>query len=178
VGHSKKDSLIAALTARLALADARIAAQDTHIAAQDARIAALEARLDELTQPPKTPGHSSKPPSQGQKQDLPASAADRPARKRRPGVGRTLHPDPHRTIDRRLSPCPKCEAVFPDTVQTPQQVYERIELPPVRPDVTQIRLFGGRCPYCGECVTGEAPAGLEPGSPFGHAIAGSTTGRC
>jgi hypothetical protein len=43
-----KDTLIAALTARLTLADKRIATQD-------ARIAALEARLAELTRPPKTP---------------------------------------------------------------------------------------------------------------------------
>jgi transposase len=164
LSHAEKDALIAALTARLVLADERIAAQD-------ARIAALEARLDELTRPPRTPGNSSKPPSQGQKQDLPAPAADRPPRKSRPGVGRTLHPHPDRTIDRLLSTCPRCEAVFPNASQTPQQVYERIELPPVRPDVTQVRLFGGRCACCGERVTAEAPPGLEPGSPFGHSIA-------
>jgi transposase len=61
--------------------------------------------------------------------------------------------------------------VFPDEAQTPQQVYERIELPPIRPDVTQVRLFGGRCACCGERVTAEAPAGLAQGSPFGHSIA-------
>jgi hypothetical protein len=51
LSHLEKDALIAALTARLALADARIAA--------------LEARLNELTRPPKTPGNSSKPPRRG-----------------------------------------------------------------------------------------------------------------
>ena len=171
LSHPEKDALIAALTARLALADARIAAQDARIVAQDTRIAALEARLNELTRPPKNPGNSSKPPSQGQKQDLSASATDRLPRKNRPGVGRTLHPNPDRTIDKLLTTCPKCEAVFPDASQTPQQVYERIELPPIRPDVTQIRLFGGRCACCGERATAEAPAGLEQGSPFGHSIA-------
>ena len=35
--------------------------------------------------------------------------------------------------------------MFPDAAQTPQQVYERIELPPIKPDVTRVRLFGGRC---------------------------------
>jgi transposase len=164
LSHAEKDALIAALTARLVLADERIAAQD-------ARIATLEARLDGLTRPPKTPGNSSKPPSQGQKQDLPPPAADRPPRKSRPGVGRTLHPHPDRMIDRLLTTCPRCEAVFPDASQTPQQVYERIELPPIRPDVTRVRLFGGRCACCGERVTAKAPAGLEPGSPFGHSIA-------
>jgi transposase len=120
LSHPEKDALIAALTARLALADTRIAAQAIHIATQDARIAALEARLDELTRPPKTPGNSSKPPSQGQKQALPAPSADRPPRKSRPGVGRTLHPNPNRTIDKLLTTCPRCEAVFPDASQTPQ----------------------------------------------------------
>jgi transposase len=85
LSHPEKDALIAALTARLALADARIAA--------------LEARLNELTRPPKTPDNSSKPPSHGHKQDLPGPATDRPPRKSRPGVGRTLHPNPDRTID-------------------------------------------------------------------------------
>src|SRR5271167_3968254 len=155
----------------MVLADKRIAAQDVHIAAQDARIAALEARLNELTRPPKNPGNSAKPPSQGQKQDLPAPSTDRPPRKSRPGMGRTLHPHPDRTIDQLLATCPKCEAVFPDAAQTPQQVYERIELPPIRPDVTQVRLFGGRCACCGERVAATAPTGLEPGSPFGQTVA-------
>jgi len=44
-------------------------------------------------------------------------------------------------------------------------------LPPIRPEVTRVRLFGGRCACCGERATAEAPAGLEPGSPFGPSIA-------
>jgi len=154
---TEKDGLILALFAQLAAAHEKIAA--------------LEARIDELTRPPKTPDNSSKPPSQGQKQDGPEPGGERPPRKSRPGVGRTLHPNPDRVIDARLTACPKCEAAFPDASQTPQQVYERIELPPVRPDVTQVRLFGGRCACCGERVTAEAPAGLEQGSPFGQSIA-------
>jgi len=156
LSHAEKDALILALLAQLAAAHERIAA--------------LEARLDELTRPPKTPDNSSKPPSQGQKQNRPDGEA-RPPRKSRPGVGRMLHPNPDRVIDRRLVACPKCDAAFPDAAQTPYQVYERIELPPVRPDVTQIRLFGGRCACCGERVTAAAPAGLEQGSPFGPSIA-------
>jgi transposase len=37
--------------------------------------------------------------------------------------------------------------------------------------VTQVRRFGGRCACCGERLTAAAPAGLAPGSPFGHSIA-------
>ena len=162
LSHAEKDALILALLRQLAAAEARIAAQD-------ARIAALEARLDELTRPAKTPDNSSKPPSQGQKPDRPA--ADQPTRKSRPGVGRTLHPHPDRVVEARLTACPNCAAAFPDALQTAQQVYERIELPPIKPDVTQVRLYGGRCACCGVRVTADAPAGLEPGSPFGQSIA-------
>jgi transposase len=164
LSDADKDRLILALIAQVAAAQATIATQAR-------RIAALETRLDELTRPPKTPDNSSKPPSQGQKQDRPAPGTDRPPRKSRPGVGRTLHPNPDRVVEARLSACPKCQAMFPHAAQTPQQVYERIELPPIKPDVTQVRLFGGRCACCGERVTAEAPAGLEPGSPFGRSIA-------
>jgi transposase len=86
LSHAEKDALIASLFARLA-------------AARD-RIAALETRVAELTRPPKTPGNSSKPPSQGQKTDRPEPAGDRPPRERRPGMGRTLHPNPDRVAKR------------------------------------------------------------------------------
>ena len=123
LSHAEKDALIVALFRQLAAAEVRIAAQD-------ARIVALEARIDELTRPPKTPDNSSKPPSQGQKQDTPAPGAKPSPRKSRPGVGRALHPNPDREIDRKLSACPTCASVFPEASQTPQQVYDRIELPP------------------------------------------------
>lgn len=155
LSHAEKDALILALFAQLASAHERIAV--------------LEARLDELTRPAKTPDNSSKPPSAGQKPNHPS--ADRAPRKSRPGVGRTLHPNPDRVVDARLSACPNCAAAFPEASQTPQQVYERIELPPIRPDVTQVRLFGGRCGCCGVRATAAAPAGLEQGSPFGQSIA-------
>jgi len=164
LSHTEKDALIAALLARLTEAVERIAVQD-------ARIVALEARIAELTRPAKTPGNSSKPPSQGQKTNLPETGGDRLPRKSRPGVGRMLHPSPDRTIDARLTTCPKCEAAFPYASQTAQQIYDRIELPPIRPDVTRVQLFGGRCACCGERATAAAPAGLEPGSPFGQSVA-------
>ena len=106
LSHAEKDALILALLGQLTAAHERIMAQD-------ARIAALEARLDELTRPPKTPDNSSRPPSQGQKPNHPDGEA-RPPRKSRPGVGRTLHPNPDRVIDARLAACPKCDAAFPE----------------------------------------------------------------
>ena len=155
LSHAEKDELILSLAGQLEAALSRIGE--------------LEKRLARLERPAKTPDNSSLPPSQGQK---PARATgDRPPRKSRPGFGRTLHPNPDRVFDAVLTACPKCQAAFPATSQIPQQIYERIELPPIKPDVTQVRLFGGRCACCGERVTAVAPAGLEPGSPFGQSIA-------
>jgi transposase len=164
LSEAQKDGLIQALLAQLA------AAHET-IAALQARVAALEAQVAQLTRPPKTPDNSSKPPSQGHKQERSNPAGDRVPRKGRPGVGRALHPEPDRVVEAALQHCPKCQAVFPQEQQTPQQVYERIELPPIKPDVTQVRLFGGRCACCGERVVADAPAGLECGPTFGRSVA-------
>jgi transposase len=125
-----------------------------------ARIAELEQRLATLERPPKTPDNSSLPPSKGQKSDRPAG--DKPQRKSRPGFGRALEPNPDRIVDARLDACPHCAAAFPVEQQTPQQVYDRIELPPIKLDVTRVRLFGGRCACCGARATAAAPSGLEP----------------
>lgn len=139
-----------------------------------ARIAELEARLARLEKPPKTPDNSSLPPSRGRKSDD-QPTGKKPPRKSRPGFGRALDPNPDRVVDSRLDACPHCAAAWAGEPQTPQRVYDRIELPPVRlppvrPDVTRVRLFGGRCACCGERATATAPEGLEPGSPFGKSI--------
>jgi transposase len=134
-----------------------------------ARIAELEARLALLEKPPKTPDNSSLPPSKGQKTSQPPDGRKSP-RKSRPGFGRMLEPNPDRIVDRLLDACPHCASAWPSEPQTPQHVYDRIELPPVRPDVTRVRLFGGRCSCCGERAAAPAPPGLEPGSPFGKSI--------
>ena len=134
-----------------------------------ARIAELEARLAKLERPAKTPDNSSLPPSKGPKSDGPAGG-QKPPRKGRPGVARALEPNPDRIADFKLDACPHCAAAWPAEPQTPQLVYDRIELPPIRPDVTRVRLFGGRCACCGGRAIAAAPAGLEPGSPFGRSI--------
>jgi transposase len=133
------------------------------------RITELEKRLAKYERPPKTPDNSSMPPSKGQKPDQPT--LPKPPRKSRPGFGRALEPNPDHVVDARLDVCPHCTATWPHANQTPQQVYDRIELPPIKPDVTRVQLFGGRCACCGERAVATAPTGLEPGSPFGKSIA-------
>ena len=153
--HAQKDALILSLVARL----------------DDAlkRIAEFGAHIDVLTRPLKTPDNSSVPPSRGHK---PGRAVQALLRKRRgrPGVARSLAANPDCVVEARLDACPSCQASFPATAQTLQGVYDRIELPPVRPCVTRVRLFGERCPCCRTHAMATAPAGLEPGSPFGRSV--------
>src|SRR5271157_1208967 len=106
-----------------------------------ARIAELESKLD---QPPKTPNNSSVPPSKGQK----ASESSKPKPKSKPHAGS------HGTDVRGV-------------LQSACQTYDRIEIPKIEPDVTQVSLYGGVCPGCAKRFKAEPPEGLEPGSPFG-----------
>jgi transposase len=54
--------------------------------------------------------------------------------------------------------------------QSPCEVYDRVEIPNIEPDVTRVSLHGGTCPCCARRFKAEPPAGLEPGSPFGANI--------
>ncbi len=157
LSHAEKDALIRSLLPLIGQLEAALA-----------RIAELETRLATLERPAKTPNNSSLPPSKGQKSDV--QPGGKPPRRGRPGVARALEPNPDRVTDAKLEACPHCAAAWLDAPQTPQMVYDRIELPPVRLDVTRVRLFGGRCGCCGERAVAPAPAGLEPGSPFGRSV--------
>ena len=136
-----------------------------------ARVAELEARLKE---PPKSSRNSSVPPSRDRKASKPERppGARREASLGRVGGGRKLHPDPDQTVAARARRCPHCRAAVEASEQRPAQVYDRIELPPVRPQVTRIVLYGGRCRCCGRGFVAPAPVGLEPGSPLGRRAGG------
>jgi len=146
--HEQKDALITALMAQ--------------VAALTVRVAELEAKLG---LPPKTPDNSSLPPSKGQK----ASAPSKPKPKANPHAGahRPLHPDPTRERIVSALVCQGCGADVSTAPQSAVQVYDRIEIPEVKPDVTRVTLRGGVCPCCARRFKAAAPEGLEPGSPFG-----------
>ena len=161
---------------RLTEADKRALIQQQHAELRQAadEIARLTARIAKLEQAPpaapkKTPENSSVPPSSSPKPNLPKGR--RRKRKGRPGRGRRLHPAPDRIVEKWLIACPECGADLRPVEQKPHAVYERIELPPVQPHVTQVRLHGCRCPQCGATVVARPPPGLERGSPFGRSIA-------
>src|SRR5271166_5640101 len=148
LSHAQKDASIGSLMAQ--------------VAALVARVAELEAKLG---LPPKTPDNSSLPPSKGQKASAPAKAKA----KANPHAGahRPLHPDPTRERIVSALVCQGCGADVSTVAQSAVQVYDRIEIPEVKPDVTRVTLKGGVCPCCARRFKATAPEGLEPGSPFG-----------
>ena len=152
LSEAEKDALILALLERLEVAERRIAE--------------LEAKL---TEPPKTPDNSSVPPSRGAKSNTP-NRAKRRDRRDGPGTGRRLAVAPDRTVSFKASQCPHCAAGLDQDAQTLRAVYDRIEVPEIRPHVTRVHLFGGTCPCCAGAFTAAPEPGLEPGSPFGRSV--------
>jgi len=147
-----------------------VLAQAAQIEAQAARIEALTRRVAELeakpAQPPKTPDNSSVPPSQARK---PNRAERRAANKRkgRPGVFRTLAPNPERIVESLAERCPHCDHGLTAADQSGFHAYDHIELPPICPVITRVHRHRGMCPSCRRSFSAPAPQGMPPGSPFG-----------
>jgi transposase len=152
---------------RLVLSQAEtIAALTRQIEMLTTRVAELEAKLG---LPPKTPGNSSTPPSQGHKaSEEPAVGSDsKSPRKAHPGAHRPLHPNPTTRRDVMASSCQHCSAAVSSVPQMACEAYDHIEVPAVVPEVTRVTLHGGICPCCAKTFKAAPPDGMEPGSPFG-----------
>jgi len=142
--------------------DALIQTLLVRVEALIAENAALRGRLN---RPPKTPSNSSTPPSQGHKASGDGKA--KPKGKVHAGAHRPLHPKPTRRCDVLAERCGHCQADVSAVLQAAVHAYDRIEIPEIVPDVTRVTLHGGVCPCCARRFKAAAPAGLEPGSPFG-----------
>ena len=68
------------------------------------------------------------------------------------------------------SACGHCGTDVSGAAQRRCHSYDQIEFPPIRPLVTRVEIFGGRCGGCGRRYRGEAPAGMAAGTPFGPGI--------
>ena len=133
-----------------------------------ARVIELEAKLN---RPVKTPANSSVPPSRGQKANRPAGEKGKKRTKAsHPGAGRVLSATPDQVHEAIAETCPHCTAAVTAESQSLQQLYDRIEIPPIKPVVTQVRRHGGVCPCCQKKFLAPVPKGLEPGSPFGSSV--------
>src|SRR5208283_3796560 len=136
----------------LALAESneRLIAKVTNL---EAEVARLQAKQD---RPPKTPNNSSVPPSQGHKKTT-EFVKSRRKKKPHPGAHRPLHPNPTHRRDVLASACGHCGADVSGAPQAPCEVYARIEIPPIAPEITRVGLHGGVCPCCAGRFKAEGP---------------------
>jgi transposase len=134
-----------------------------------ARISELEALVGK---PRKTSKNSHIPPSKddfgkgGGRRGKP-KGGKRPSRE---GTHRPLAETPDKTERVVATSCRNCGTDVSAQTQRCRHGYDHIDLPPIRPIVTRIELFGGRCRECGCRYRAEAPAGMAPGTPFGPGI--------
>jgi transposase len=158
LNEADKDALIVAQARVIALLTEQLA----ELAALRARVVELEARLNV---PPKTPGNSSKPPSQGQKSGEESKSQRR--RKSHRGAHRALHPSPTSRRDVVADQCEHCGTDVSGQSQSVCEAYDHIEIPDIKPDVTRVSLMGGVCPCCAVKFKATPPQDMPRGSPFG-----------
>ncbi|WP_041795793.1 IS66 family transposase [Pararhodospirillum photometricum] len=154
------------------------AEKDALITDQAALIERLAARVEELEalvgKPRKTSSNSHLPPSKdssgrkgGDKKPPKKSGKTRSSR---PGVARPLTETPDKTERRIVEVCPHCAKAVGERHQVCRHRYDHIDLPSIRPVVTRVELFGGRCPACRRRFRAQAPADHPVGTPFGPGI--------
>ena len=150
--------------------DALIVALWVEVQRLGRRVAELEAKLQE---PVRDARNSRVPPSHTRKANTPTRPPQRRRRVAsvgRAGGGRPLHTDPDQVIIAKAKVCPQGGHEVPAAGQWLQAVYDKIEVPPVKPSVTRVEQYGGRCAGCGQPYVAPVPAGMEPGTPFGASV--------
>lgn len=137
----------------------------------------LRKQVEELQakqkQPKKTSKNSGLPPAKGFKPNVETSG-----QQQQPGEGvvahglggRELSAEPDQVVVAKAIVCSHCGTAVSEDNQEMQQVYERVEIPPIRPIVTRVERYGGRCGCCGQSYSAPVPVGLELGSPFGKSL--------
>jgi transposase len=133
-------------------------------------VAELEARV---RVPVKDARNSRVPPSHTRQATIPPrppTATRREASGGRAGGGRPLHPNADQVIIAKATVWPHCGDAVADAGQSLQAVYEKLEVPPVKPIVTRVEPYGGRCARCGQPDMAPVPAGMEPGRPCGASV--------
>lgn len=162
LNEADKDALILAQAQAIALLTEQLKMFSAEAAVLHAKVAELEAKLNV---PSKTPGNSSKPPSQGQKSSEESKQQGR--RKSHRGAHRALHPSPTSRRDVVAGQCEHCGTDVSGQSQSVCEAYDHIEIPEIKPDVTRVSLMGGVCPCCAGKFKAAPPQDMPRGSPFG-----------
>jgi transposase len=116
--------------------------------------------------PRKTAKNSGLPPSQGFKPS-PHPRGTSPRSDETGGGGRPLSESPDTIVQAKVTECTDCGVDIGLAHQQLLERYDKIEIPPIRPLITQVERYGCLCPACGKPQIAIVPESLQPGSPFG-----------
>ena len=126
-----------------------------------------------LQRPEKTSRTSSKPPSTDRKQQRERSKPGG-AKPGHEGHSRIISDIPDEVVEHRPDRCSCCSAeLMADLPSETISIHEQIELPQVKPCITQHRRLAVHCPACRTRVVAPVPEAAR-GTPFGarlHAVA-------
>lgn len=134
---------------------------DSHIERLELRIKELEDRLNTNS------GNSGLPPSgdfkkkkqKQKKQSRVATGRSPGGQPGHKGHYRSLAEHPDRIITVSFPEYCECGGEVIGNKAKPQRI-QKVELPEIRPEVTEYRLLSGRCKCCGKKVAGKLPAGV------------------
>jgi transposase len=150
--------------------------------AKDALIVVLWEELQKLQRkkPKKTSKNSSLPPAKGFKPEAKGKNGEKITGKRagslgREGGGRPLSENPDQIIRAEVNNCAECGEEISASLQQLVQLYDKIDIPVIKPVVTRVERYGCNCPKCGKSQVAAVPMDMQPGSPFGHRIAALVT---
>jgi transposase len=136
------------------------------VAGLEARIAALEARLN------RTSANSSQPPSSDPPHVQPAPGRTPSGRKKggQPGHKKHTRPPlpPDVVVDLKPETCGHCDHPLAGSDPAPD-VHQVVEIPEVKPHVTEYRRHRLTCPHCSRVTGVSLPAGVRGG--YGERVA-------
>lgn len=163
------EETIAALRAEV------VTAQDT-ITALTGQVATLLARVKELEgQRATTSRNSSKPPSSDGPARVPRSLRGKSGKKRggqpgHPGAHLRLVDAPDHVVVRHPLVCPVCAGLLAGAPESGVERRQVVEVPPLRPVVTEYRGVRVRCPHCQAPTTGDFPAAVTAPVQYGPRV--------
>src|ERR671935_1235910 len=155
-----------------------------YIGTLEARVATLEERVRTLQeQLNQSSRHASRPPSsdppQSQRPTRPRGQRRRGGQPGHPGQTRTLVPveDVDEVVVLKPAQCRGCHAPLSGDDPTPFR-HQVLEIPPIKPVITEYQWHQLVCPECGETTRAPWPAGVPSGTygPRVHATVALCTG--
>jgi transposase len=153
-----------------------------------ATVTRLQEQVRELSeQKNRNSGNSSRPPSSDppwrQRPKKPPTGKKRGGQQGHPGAFRALQPQS--AVDHVVvctpAACGHCGASFPEGAPTRRKVrrFQVVELPPIRPEITEYQMEARRCRCCGRRTWGMLPPGITRcAGPRVQAIIALLSGAC